>query len=351
MISSLDKKAKITTLLYQLTRMVVITSTFLFPFYYFVGNHFYMPIQALATAFFSAITFFFLRKKWLVLSAYWLFSTLTLSLTIASFLTPDVAVELMMIPISVALLTVFEDRKHALLLFGLILINFLVMEFFREDIEPVIIFNEAEKKGVYIFNMISIFGLCFTIVWQVWKTSNQFEEELRASHQTIKEKNEEIKTQSELLIEEQKIRHTLEMERKQKDLEYLHANNRMKIQVKQSLLTDLEKIPKSENPQKELHQVIFKIKEQLQTEDKLDLIQENMNTVSADFQKRLVESYPQLSKTEREICLFIKLNMSTKEIANIRNTSVNTINVTKNRLRKKLGMERNDELVAFLQGF
>jgi DNA-binding NarL/FixJ family response regulator len=67
------------------------------------------------------------------------------------------------------------------------------------------------------------------------------------------------------------------------------------------------------------------------------------------FYDKLQVRFPDLTPNERKLCAFLRLNMSTKDIAAITHQSVNSINVARTRLRKKLGIDDTDEnLVGFL---
>lgn len=61
------------------------------------------------------------------------------------------------------------------------------------------------------------------------------------------------------------------------------------------------------------------------------------------FLARLSELHPSLNKSEKRICLFILLNMSTKEIAEVLDRSPHTVDVTKYNLRKKLNINEPTE--------
>jgi len=68
-----------------------------------------------------------------------------------------------------------------------------------------------------------------------------------------------------------------------------------------------------------------------------------------DFYNKLQTKFPDLTPNERRLCAFLRLNMSTKEIAALTRQSVNSINVARTRLRKKLGIDSSDEnLIGFL---
>lgn len=73
--------------------------------------------------------------------------------------------------------------------------------------------------------------------------------------------------------------------------------------------------------------------------------------VYTDFYKRLTDNFPELSPNELRLCAFFRLNMTTKEIAAITYQSLNSIKVGRYRLRKKLGILKDENLVSFLSKF
>jgi tetratricopeptide (TPR) repeat protein len=66
------------------------------------------------------------------------------------------------------------------------------------------------------------------------------------------------------------------------------------------------------------------------------------------FYERLFEICPNLSATEIKIAALLKLNLSTKEMAAISFKSESSIKTARHRLRQKLNIGENDNLVAFL---
>jgi len=70
--------------------------------------------------------------------------------------------------------------------------------------------------------------------------------------------------------------------------------------------------------------------------------------VHNNFMKKLREKHPDLSNSERLMCAYLKMNLSTKEIAPLLNISVRGVETTRYRLRKKLGLDRDDGLIDYL---
>ncbi len=70
--------------------------------------------------------------------------------------------------------------------------------------------------------------------------------------------------------------------------------------------------------------------------------------VHADFYQSLMDKYPDLTPNEVRLSAFLRLNMSTKEISAITHQSVKSINMARFRLRKKIGIDRDENLISFL---
>ncbi len=72
--------------------------------------------------------------------------------------------------------------------------------------------------------------------------------------------------------------------------------------------------------------------------------------VYTGFFKTLNERFPNLSPNEKRLCAYLKLNMSSKEIANLTHTTVGSVEQARFRLRKKLGLHTtNTDLTAFIE--
>ena len=76
------------------------------------------------------------------------------------------------------------------------------------------------------------------------------------------------------------------------------------------------------------------------------------NQVHSNFYKNLRNDFPNLSPSELKLAAFLKLNMTTKEIATILHQSIKSIETSRNRLRKKLNIvNTNISLFDFLSKY
>jgi len=61
------------------------------------------------------------------------------------------------------------------------------------------------------------------------------------------------------------------------------------------------------------------------------------------FFKRLSARFPALTVSDRKLCAYLRINMSTKDIHAITNQSLRSIEIARTRLREKLGLKGRDE--------
>lgn len=71
-------------------------------------------------------------------------------------------------------------------------------------------------------------------------------------------------------------------------------------------------------------------------------------SVFPDFEAKLLELAPNMIISELEICAFIKLNISTKEIASYTKSSIRAVEGKKYRIRKKLALDKEVDLYVYI---
>ncbi|NJB81586.1 tetratricopeptide repeat protein [Wenyingzhuangia aestuarii] len=70
--------------------------------------------------------------------------------------------------------------------------------------------------------------------------------------------------------------------------------------------------------------------------------------VNIGFYKRLKEKHSNLSPTEQKHCALIKLKFDSKEMARLLNISVNSVHISRHRIRKKMELQRDDDLSNYI---
>ncbi|QNR25455.1 tetratricopeptide repeat protein [Croceimicrobium hydrocarbonivorans] len=90
------------------------------------------------------------------------------------------------------------------------------------------------------------------------------------------------------------------------------------------------------------------IKFQLQVDSNLKVFQENIAKINHEFMAKLKERYPDLSPSEQQMCALLRLKLSSKEIATVKNISPASVKVMRHRLRKKMDLNSEINLSEFL---
>ena len=82
--------------------------------------------------------------------------------------------------------------------------------------------------------------------------------------------------------------------------------------------------------------------------DAWDEFELHFQKTNQSFYDALLKMHPDLTGSERRMCAFIKLNLETKEIAMIQNKSSRSIESTRYRLKKKMGLGDSENLSKYL---
>jgi ligand-binding sensor domain-containing protein/DNA-binding CsgD family transcriptional regulator len=95
-----------------------------------------------------------------------------------------------------------------------------------------------------------------------------------------------------------------------------------------------------------------KIIKTLNEEDKMDEDWDNFtihfDKVHSDFLRALKNKFPGLTPNELKLSAYLRMNLSSKEIAQLMNISVRGVEISRYRLRKKLQLEKQTNLFEFL---
>ena len=81
-----------------------------------------------------------------------------------------------------------------------------------------------------------------------------------------------------------------------------------------------------------------------------DAFEEFFNKSDRDFLKKIKELHPALTPNDLKLCVYLRLNLSSKEIAPLLNISPQSVEVKRFRLRKKMELNRSDNLTDYILG-
>ena len=100
--------------------------------------------------------------------------------------------------------------------------------------------------------------------------------------------------------------------------------------------------------QRMLSRIQNSIEENISHDEDQKTFNKNFDIVYANYTKRLMELHPNLSSSDKRLCCYIKMGLSSKEIAPLINISYKSVEMARYRLRKKIGLPPDASLTAYL---
>ncbi|NLR91532.1 helix-turn-helix transcriptional regulator [Flammeovirga agarivorans] len=273
--------------------------------------------------------------------------TFTCIYSLSKWFYPSLAFEFLMFPFCGISVLVLKDKTKKIVLPFVILssIFVLIAEFITPlKFEPTFL----QEKLVYYSGMLISIIILSKLLFEFGKHQSILKEKLKTKNSLLVDQQEEIRLQHDAILKYEKEKYNNDLTIKQKDLEFLQEINKMKVKFRLQTIEKLRAIMKGGEYQKDVRSLVFDLEQQSRDEQRNDRLQENLDVVNSDFYIKLDQNFPSLSMTEREICSYIKLGLSSKEMAVLRNTSVNAINVTKTRIKKKVGFDDTTEFAKYL---
>ena len=160
--------------------------------------------------------------------------------------------------------------------------------------------------------------------------------------------SEDIKTQQKI-NELQKEKHKIDIEYKNKEL----ITTTMHVVNKNKVLDDIKKIIKKEMEAESfskanLQKIINEINFNINLDKDWDDFKMHFEVVNTNFFDRLQKQYPKLTQNDLKLCAYMRMNLSSKEIAQIMNITLSAINKSRNRLRKKMNLDSNINLTQYM---
>ena len=186
---------------------------------------------------------------------------------------------------------------------------------------------------------------------------------LRRKFKAQQQRHEEEQRQLQYL-------HQLEMDKAEKELIALrNAKLEAELQVKNTELASaaLHLVQKSDVLQKikeqmsklkqdapvagngtDLKKILKTLNEENKIEEQWHQFSQHFDVVHHDFLSKLRSKYPTLTPNDQKLCAYLKMNLSTKEMAQLMNITPRGVEISRYRLRKKLEVPHGMHLFNFL---
>ncbi|WP_010424688.1 triple tyrosine motif-containing protein [Anaerophaga thermohalophila] len=104
-------------------------------------------------------------------------------------------------------------------------------------------------------------------------------------------------------------------------------------------------------PDKYYSELIKKIDGNISGDDDWKVFEHNFNLAHETFLQSIKSEYPELTPSDLRLCAFLRINLTSKEIAPLLGISVRGVENHRYRLRKKLGLPPETDLTEFILSF
>ncbi|MDD3079824.1 MAG: triple tyrosine motif-containing protein [Paludibacter sp.] len=179
---------------------------------------------------------------------------------------------------------------------------------------------------------------------EIQEQKKKFDEENQAKKREIKE------------LKNQQLQH--ELRHKSQELASSTMNLIRKNEILLEIIENIEKTSYDIRKNNDSNAILTRlnrmeknIRQNIQNDNNWKRFEENFDLVYENYLKRLGETYPDLNVTDKKLCAYIKMNLSSKDMAPLLNMSVRSIETNRYRIRKKLELGREVNLADFLQKF
>ncbi|MGB2128605.1 MAG: triple tyrosine motif-containing protein [Flavicella sp.] len=187
----------------------------------------------------------------------------------------------------------------------------------------------------YILLTAFIFAAIHTIYRQYYKRQKQ---------EFLLKKEKEVER---LQLENEKALMKLRNDKLKSDIEIKNkelAASTMSIIKKNEFLNNIKKELSLVENKDIVKPVIKIIDKNIDKNGDWELFQEAFNNADKDFLKKVKDRHPSLTPNDLKLCAYLRLNLSSKEIAPLLNISYKSVEIKRYRLRKKMGLSSKDNL-------
>lgn len=216
----------------------------------------------------------------------------------------------------------------------------------KKSIPKTIQFKIAPPWHLSKWSMIGYFMVLIGMVFLVRLYNKQ---KLKRKHQTLKLRLQREQEEHLALLEKEKLEK--EIKGKQNEL----ARTTMSVAKKNELileLKDLMVLNKDAFPNKQRYRSLTKkLNSSINEDEDWKHFEVNFKELHDDFFDNLLQQFPKLTPKDLKLCAYLKMNLSSKEIAPLMAITLRGVEIHRYRLRKKLGIDSSQNLSNFLITF
>ncbi|PIF00074.1 MAG: Two component regulator three Y domain-containing protein [Maribacter sp.] len=198
------------------------------------------------------------------------------------------------------------------------------------------------SKLSLVFYVLILLGVFWTIRWYNRR-------KLERKHYRLKLRLQKEQKEQLALLEKEKLEKEIKL--KQKELARTTLNiaekNKIILELKEMLLVNKNQF----SSQKRFQSFMKKLDNSINDDGDWKLFEVNFKELHEDFFENLLKKYPKLTPKDLKLCAYLKMNLSSKEIAPLMAITNRGVEIHRYRLRKKLKIDSSQNLSNFLIKF
>lgn len=177
------------------------------------------------------------------------------------------------------------------------------------------------------------------------------EEEQRSRREAEQRMQASILESENALQKERELAQQQQLASRNQELASVTMSLVQKSQLVQSIENQLIKLKSDSNShqKKQIDELIDAIRNGGKLDEAWEQFTDQFDQVHVEFQQRITLRYPNLTKNDLKLCTYLRMNLSSKEIASLMYVSIRAIEVSRSRLRKRLDLEAGQNLSQFIQ--
>lgn len=210
----------------------------------------------------------------------------------------------------------------------------------------------VQRPWYFSFVMVMVYITAISVVFFIYYRWNKvkYNQKIRLNEEELKHRREilELEMEAERKLRQQEHeKQMLEMEVQTKASEV--AGKSLSIAKHSEMIESIQQVLESEEDSGQLKSKIRKIiKTNSISKNEWQSFEKNLVKSHEEFVNRLSKKYPMLTPKDIKLSIYLKMNLSSKEIAPLMNISYRGVELHRYRLRKKLGIGQEESLYKFM---
>jgi ligand-binding sensor domain-containing protein/DNA-binding CsgD family transcriptional regulator len=192
-----------------------------------------------------------------------------------------------------------------------------------------------------------IFGIVAIFINKQYKNYYQKQNEKLIEENNLLLEIKELENEQQLMkLRNEKL--SQDVDNKNKELAVSNMTLIKKDELLSLIKEDLKKTEVEENKVNSIKSVISNITKSINKEDSWNTFKDAFENADKDFFKKIKDAHPTLTPNDLRLCAYLRLNLSSKEIAPLLNISVRSVEIKRYRLRKKMDLFHDQGLVDYI---